>query len=187
MASCLRLDEYANLASADRDAIANWNPQIRHKPPKVLADLFESHVGAIYLFHGWNKAWTWIQLLFEPLAKMATGDFWYFDLRLMPAGYYNSSSESGDMGKLLDFYLFKKDYLIARGQDALDSLPASTLFSFTDSRTLESPNCERLEVAVHLINLWICRICLKLWPEYHRATAKAAHLLSVRVLLRLWR
>ncbi|CAL1709610.1 unnamed protein product [Somion occarium] len=186
LAFCLRFHVQANTDAQDRFSIDEWHPLSNDHPPKVLADLFEAYVGAVFVQHGWSILERWLNKLFTPIVKAATGDFW---LSVSPEQLFGISSktpkikvmapETKSQGKLLAYIEFKRDVLTAQGKLAVSALPPGTKYRF-DQRTLrlQDPDAERVEVAVHLINMWICQIVINFWPEYHTARARAAHMLS---------
>ena len=81
--------------------------------------------------------------------------------------------------RLLDHLDISRMFLKAKGREAIDMLPLNSAFRFDEKGELQPPDCDRVEVAEHLVNMWICQIVAQHWPEYHRAKAKAAHLFSV--------
>ncbi|KAH9942047.1 ribonuclease III domain-containing protein [Amylocystis lapponica] len=181
----LKLHAHAHLSAQDNKIIDSWNPLCPEAPPKVLADLFEAYAGAVYIQHGWQRLSSWLSALLEPIVRRATGDYWLsarpeqiFGIPAHPA-HTLPCPETRSQGTLLDYVVFKRNWLAEQGTNAVRALPRGTRFRFEKKGWLCAPDCERLEVAVHLINMWICRIVIGLWPEYHQATSKAAHILSV--------
>ncbi|KAF8208187.1 ribonuclease III domain-containing protein, partial [Mycena galopus ATCC 62051] len=71
----LHLDKYAVLSCQDAHAIRTWSPRRKGAPPKVLADLFESVVGAYCLERGWPALLSWLEPFFKPLMELSTQDF----------------------------------------------------------------------------------------------------------------
>lgn len=123
--------------------------------------------------------------------KAATGDYW---LSASPQQMFGPPSRPGvhtlhsypetrSQKELLDYVERKRELLRSSGRVAVKVLPEATVFKFDNNGWLEEPDCGRLEVAVHLINMWICDIVVDLWPEYRHATAKAACFLSVSRML----
>ena len=184
LAFYLRLDQHAKLNSQDARELDEWNPQSSHHPPKALADLFESYAGAVYTQYGWKKLEQWLRPLFDPIIKAATKDFWDKDLfndacgRCMASG---RKPEPSVQSKFLDYLEYKRDFLLDKINQAVDTLPASTQFTFATDGLLEEPHCDDIEIAIQLLNMWICKVFITTWPEYHRATSKASHLASVRI------
>ncbi|TCD68666.1 hypothetical protein EIP91_010188 [Steccherinum ochraceum] len=181
----LRFHHHAEFNKPDADQVDEWTPFSSDRPPKVLADLFEAYVGAVYVQHGWVKLQQWLEILFVPIVKAATGDYW---LSITPeqllgtarsSRHKPSAAETRAQGKLLDYVEYKRDVLKPGGHHIINSLPPSTKFRF-DQRTgrLLEPDVDRVEVAVHLINMWVCQVILQQWPEYHAVRAKAAHFFS---------
>ncbi|THH12648.1 hypothetical protein EW146_g7501 [Bondarzewia mesenterica] len=179
LAFYLRLDQHASLDSQDAHELDEWNPQSSRPPPKALADLFEAYAGAVYMQHGRKRLENWLRLLFEPIIKVATRDYWYRD---PPRGgrrpLLRKNIESTAQSKFLDFLEYKRRFLLDKSRQVLDILPTSTQFTFATDGTLEEPHCDEIEIAIQLLNMWICRAIITTWPEYHRATSKASHLAS---------
>ena len=91
--------------------------------------------------------------------------------------------ESKVEGKLLDYIQFKRESLTKAGIEAVSLLPKGRVFGFGEDGRLIDETFGKTELAVHLLHLWICDIVVGLYPEYHFAKAKAAHLLSVSTRL----
>ncbi|TFY79500.1 hypothetical protein EWM64_g4516 [Hericium alpestre] len=174
----LRFHEHATLDEQDFHAFDDWNPQSNIPPPKVLADLFEAYCGAVYLQHGWRKLERWLDVLFRSIIQVATGDFWYSELPRSMRGRAPTSGkleESRFQSKLLDFLEFKRDMITKRGQPIKDALPSDTQIKIADE-SLKELHHDDSEISVQLLNFWICKIIIRIWPEYHEATARATHL-----------
>ena len=152
------------------------------RPPKVLADLFEAVVGAVFLQHGFLTLDNWLRTIFEPILSAATKDYWYSDTRTL-AFYrdHRTSTFSGASSlqqSLVDYICFERDFFKGRLSGTLYTLPKNTIFYFDEHEYLEEPDNERLEVAAHFLNLSICHTIIRIWPQYGYAKAKAAHLCS---------
>ncbi|KAI0080426.1 hypothetical protein K474DRAFT_254773 [Panus rudis PR-1116 ss-1] len=182
----LRLHERAKLDARDLSGLGQWDPSAAESPPKVFGDLFEAYAGAIFIQYGWDKLKDWLQRLFDPIIKAATTDFWFssspekiLGIRKVSLKYKPYTPETKTQAKLLDYVEFKRSVLSSQAQSLLDALPPSIALKF-DSRTgkLQEPDVDKAEVAGHVINMWICQIVVYLWPEYHEARAKAAHMLT---------
>lgn len=151
----------------------------------MLADLFEAYAGAILIQHGWNRLRYWLERVFKPIIKLATADYWFANSGERIFGepvrrrWRNEQLEPRIENKLLDYINFKCGFMESKGRDVVDMLPSKTLFRFDKMGYLQEPDCDRVEVAIHLVNMWVCRIIIQLWPEYHFARAKAAHMLTV--------
>lgn len=183
----LKLHERAVLNPYDRSQVDSYNPLLSTSPPKVCADLFEAYVGAVWTQHGWSRVVRWLKILFDPLIKAATGDFWFspnpsYGIFVQEPLY----DQKGIQQSLLDLLARRDevDFISSFGRKAVDTgLPKSTKFSFLRrSGEMDEPDCERLEIASQLINLWICDISLSLWPQYENSVDKFPHLVSVRYL-----
>jgi len=152
------------------------------RPPKVLADLFEAVVGAVFLQHGFLRLDNWLRTIFEPILNAATKDYWYSTTRTL--AFYRDHRTSTFSGashlqrRLTDYICSKHDFFEDRLSDVLYTLPNDTIFYFDEHEYLEEPDNERLEVATHFLNLCICHTIIRIWPQYGYAKAKAAHLSS---------
>ncbi|KAF9648261.1 hypothetical protein BDM02DRAFT_2318252 [Thelephora ganbajun] len=72
------LDRGADLSPQDREEVEGWDHlQPGARPPKVLADLFEAVVGAVFLQHGSLRLDNWLRTIFGPTLGAATKDCWY--------------------------------------------------------------------------------------------------------------
>lgn len=152
------------------------------RPPKVLADLFEAVVGAVFLQHGFLKLDNWLRTIFEPILNAATRDYWYSATRTL--AFYRDHRTSIFSGtshlqrRLVDYICSERKFFEARLYGVLRTLPKNTIFYFDEHEYLEEPDNERLEVAAHFLNLCICHTIIRIWPEYGYAKAKAARLSS---------
>ncbi|KAJ6588316.1 hypothetical protein B0H19DRAFT_203243 [Mycena capillaripes] len=186
------LDKYAALSPEDTHAVQSWRPRRRRDtPPKVLADLFESFVGAYCLERGWPALLSWLTPFFKPLVEIATEDFMQCHRYTCKAPPYvsnwwrhqDTASISQEVYHLLVQFLdYEQRSLASMGRVALEAVPLSTKFIFSSAGELVN-DCDRVEVAHHLISQWICSVYVSIFPESRRATANAAHLATVRVLL----
>ena len=152
------------------------------RPPKVLADLFEAVVGAVFLQHGFLKLDGWLRTIFEPILNAATEDYCYSATRTL--AFYRDHRTSTFSGasylqrRLIDHICFERRFFEDLLSDVLHTLPKNTIFYFDEHGYLEEPDNERLEVAAHFLNLCICHTIIRIWPQYGYAKAKAAHLAS---------
>ncbi|KAJ7721028.1 hypothetical protein B0H16DRAFT_1335582 [Mycena metata] len=188
----MHLDKHAALSSIDARAIRNWSPRRkRNPPPKVLADLFESFVGAYWLEHGWPALLSWLQPFFKPLVEIATEDFLLSHRNTCKVPLYVSNwwrQRQGDSisqnsyQQLVQFLDRQQRSLTSTGRVAVEAIPLSTKFIYSGDGELVN-DCDRVEVAHHLISQWICSVYINSFPEIRRATSRAAHLASVRVFL----
>jgi len=163
--------------------VDRWNHlKAGTRPPKVLADLFEAVVGAVFLQHGFLRLDNWLRTIFEPILNAATKDYWYSTTRTLP--FYRDHRNSAFSGaphlqrRLIDYICFEHHFFEDRLSDVLYTLPENTIFYFDEHEYLEEPDSERLEVATHFLNLCICHTIIRIWPQYGYARAKAAHLSS---------
>ena len=185
MAYQLGLHEHARLDLLDLFQVQDWKPECCVSPPKPLADLFEAYTGAVYEEKGWNVTFQWLQSLYRPLIAVATEDF-YNSSPSIPAHWHASPmipEDSYCQEMLLDYLNNKGEFFRSSAQEALDALPPSSIFIFASNGTLAN-DCDKVEVADHLIRYWICSIFVHLNPEMQQATAKAAHLVTVRRIFR---
>ncbi|KAH8101763.1 hypothetical protein BXZ70DRAFT_74637 [Cristinia sonorae] len=188
IAYTLRLHTHALVPPSDLQAIEDWNPLEARHPPKCLADLFESYVGAVYVHHGWPRLQQWLDKLFFPIVKAATTDYWFSVSPEQLEGGYNVRNpkhrldfvDPVSQGRLLDYVEFKRESLKTGARIALDRLPKGTKFRFdVGTDRLQEPDGEKVVVAVHLIEMWICQIVIRQWPEYLAARAKAPRFLTL--------
>jgi hypothetical protein len=179
----LELDRDAALSLKDKAAVEKWNhlqPGVR--PPKVLADLFEAIVGAVFLQHGFLVLDNWLRKIFEPILHAATKDYWYSTTRTL--AFYRDHRTSIFSGAsylqrgVVDFICSECDFFEDQLFEMLHTLPKNTIFYFDEHDYLEEPDNERLEVAAHFLNLCICHAIIRIWPRYGYAKAKAAHMAS---------
>lgn len=113
---------------------------------------------------------------FVPIVKAATGDYWL-----------KSSADAifGDPPKHNAFSVKDptQQRLLEELEDVGDLFKTSrqAIIHYLPDRdaTSQEKHVDRGEVAVNLINMWICDIAHEKWPGYHLAEQKAAHLLSV--------
>jgi len=169
----------------DKKRVKDWRPEDDVVPPKALADIFEAYVGAVYEEHGWDIVYGWLQTLYQPLIKIATEDFLAKTLLPIPD---NGSKSIDDMPRELvvyqarvwDYLYFKRSFLTEHGVISVDALPPSTQFLFSPSGELVNDS-DRAEVAINLINFWICKIFMRVFPHLLEATYKGSHLVTVRV------
>lgn len=188
IAHCLHLYRDAKLASVDERAIDKWHPFLACPPPKVLADLFEAHVGAILLDQGRDALYRWLRKLFEPIVKAATGDV--FNNASAERIFGDARPWRPDEVRADDIEELERCLCDSRrrrtvrelGQAALKKLPAEARFRFDRQHQLLAPYSDHTQVANPLINMWVCEIVLEAEPQYHRAVAKTAHMFTVSSL-----
>ena len=177
----LDLHKDAHLDQRDEFDVAEWSPRHTISPPKALADLFESYAGAVYEEHGWERVMDWLKQIFTPLLKPATEDF---DRRSDTGRKFFDSWQSADQElqdyqeRILDYLEFKSKFLTEAAQSTLDALPASTQFIFSKDGSL-GIDADKAELGTHLVNFWICKIFIRVYPHLHQATHKGAHLITV--------
>ena len=177
------LHEEAIFNYHDDNEVKDWDPRHNLAPPKALADLFEAYVGALYEEQGWDTVMTWLTALYKPLVQVATEDFLE---RSGDLGRSFPEAKSTELllaevvvyqARLLDYLNFKRPNLVESGQSALDALPPATQFFFLDGSLMN--DSDRAELATHLINFWICKIFMRVYPQLLQATYKGAHLITV--------
>ncbi|KAJ7178056.1 hypothetical protein C8R46DRAFT_1212775 [Mycena filopes] len=183
----MHLDKYAALSSLDADAIRNWSPRRkRDPPPKVLANLFEAFVGAYWLELGWSALLSWLEPFLNPLVQIATEDFLLCHRNTCHAPFYVSnwwrqqngdSINQGSYQQLVQYLAQQQSSLTSMGRVAVEAIPLSTKLIYASNGELVS-DCDRVEVAHHLISQWICNIYVTTFPEIRNATSRAAHLAS---------
>jgi hypothetical protein len=186
----LDLEQGAALSPQDREVVERWDPlKPGARPPKVLADLFEAIVGAAFLEHGFLRVDNWLRKIFEPILNAATKDYWYSTTRTL--AFYRDHRTSTFSGashiqrRLVDYIYSERKFFEGRLSHIIQARPENTIFYFDEHDYLEAPDDERLEVAAHFLNLCICHTIIRIWPQYGRAKAKAAHLSST--LTGVWR
>lgn len=154
----------------------------------MLADLFEAFVGAYCLERGWAALLLWLEPFFRPLVELATEDFLqsHRDTCWAPLHVSNwwrqrdgGSISQTNYQKLLQFFDRQRHLLASTSSVAVDAIPLSTKFIFSADGELVN-DCDRVEIAHHLISQWICNAYVSIFPENRRATARAAHLATVR-------
>lgn len=179
----LDLERDAALSPQDREEVERWDhlkPGAR--PPKVLADLFEAIVGAVFLDHGFLEVDNWLRKIFEPILSAATKDYWYSTTRTL--AFYRDHRNSTFSGpphvqrRLVGYICSKREFFEDQLSDTIHTLPKNTIFYFDEHDYLEAPDDERLEVATHFLNLCICHTMIRIFRQYGHAKAKAAHLSS---------
>lgn len=152
------------------------------RPPKVLADLFEAVIGAVFLQHGFSRLDNWLRTIFEHILNAATQDYRYSPTRTL--AFYRDHRTSTFSGashlqrRLVDYICLERGFFEDRLSDTLYTLPKNTTFGFDEHEYLEEPDSGRLEVAAHFLNLCICHTIIRIWPQYGYAKAKGAHLSS---------
>ncbi|KAG5652513.1 hypothetical protein H0H81_004785 [Sphagnurus paluster] len=71
----LNLHAHASLSPADAHAIQNWSPASSSStPPKVLADLLEAYIGALYTSSDWGPTYTCLRAVYAPVLAAAARD-----------------------------------------------------------------------------------------------------------------
>lgn len=182
LAFCLHFERHAKFDDEDALEVDAWNPQSSKRAPKALADLFEAYAGAVYMQHGWKRVMHWLSLVFEPIIKVATHDYWYHNLPNYMCGdrFFGDNPMTPRLqDKFLDFLEYKRDFLVEKCSPAMEALASDTRLVFSVKGELEEPHCEEIETAIQLLNFWICDMTWKIWPQYHHATVRAPHLATV--------
>lgn len=183
LAHRLRLHEHASFGPERKLLVAGWSPKGVTVPPKAMADLFESHVGAVYVEKGWQAVVKWLTTVYAPLVPAAEGDFLgrhpgFNDVRL--AREFDGEPEILDFQRrLVDSMTLSALTLIKGAQELSKYTPPSTIFNFDTNAGLANDSGLEL-IGVDVINLWVCKICLELSPDILKATSHASHLMTVR-------
>ncbi|KAJ7151378.1 hypothetical protein C8R43DRAFT_1190980 [Mycena crocata] len=155
LAFWLELDKYAALSWEDADAIQSWSWRRLEAPPKVLADLLESFVGAYWLEHGWMALLSWLEPFFQPLVGLATEDFLRCHRNTLKAPFYVSHWWRHRDGESISHKIYQKLHqyldnqrasLASIGRVAVGAIPLSTKFIFSTAGELVN-DCDRVEVA----------------------------------------
>lgn len=184
----LHLEEFAELDDSEAQKVADWNTQAPWPPPKVLADLFEAHIGAVYEEYGWDFTKDWLSTLLRPLIEKANED--YLKNALAPPRYpyqwtyvtHERLTSPTIEVRFYDFLESRATSLASTAEPTLLLLPKDTKFIFgvygdilIDSGTVE--------IAAHLVKFWVCEICMTLYPHNRDALYRAPHLISSITLL----
>ncbi|KIM41426.1 hypothetical protein M413DRAFT_148495 [Hebeloma cylindrosporum] len=181
LAHRLRLHEQAAFDPEGKESVAGWSPQGVTVPPKAMADLFEAHVGAVYVDKGLDAVVKWFKTLYGPLVPSAEGDF----LGRHPGSYDVCLLQDCDgHPKIQDFQRRLVDSLtlsaltfVEKGGELLRHTPPSTVFTYDDKNGLANDSSLEL-IGLDIINLWVCKLCLKISPNILKATQHAAHLMT---------
>jgi hypothetical protein len=179
------LHKHASFDPEEDESVAGWSPKGDIVPPKAMADLFEAHVGAVYVEKGWQAVLDWFTNLYAPLVPAAEGDFLGRHLGSNPVRItqkFNGPPEILDFqSRLVDALTLSALTLMKKGKELIRHIPSSTIFSFDSKNGLVNDSGLEL-VGIDVINLWVCKICLQLSPGILKATTHAAHLMTVRWL-----
>lgn len=179
-----------------KSAIAKYRLTDIRPPPKAAADLFEAFVGAVFVQFGFDVVKSWLQTIFRPLIEAANQDY---------TSQYGSGSLSVFVPKkpapqlpwgceipettaqlvIGDFIRDNHRWFVEGGEKARAVLPSKESgFRFIfDKGVLLPPSGDRIELGSRLMELWICEICTKEFPEYYLATGKAPGLFTVSYTL----
>lgn len=183
LAHRLRLHEHASFDPEKKELVTGWSPKGVTVPPKAMADLFESHVGAVYVEKGWHAVVKWLTAVYAPLIPAAEGDFLgrhpgLNDVSLVRA-FDGEPQILEFQRRLVDSMTLSALILIKGAQELTRCTPPSTIFNFDKNNGLANNSGLEL-IGVDVINLWVCKICLQISPEILKATNHAAHLMTVR-------
>ncbi|CAA7266207.1 unnamed protein product [Cyclocybe aegerita] len=177
----LGMHEEAIFGHHDEKEVKAWLPTTKVSPPKALADLFEAYVGAVYEEQGWEIVIKWLTAFYKPLIDLATEDFLSRPDPTRPIPDRPSEELPEEIvmyqGKLLDYLEFKRASLVESGQQAINALPSSIQFFFGADGNLMN-DADRAEVANNLINFWICKSFMRVYPQLLQASYKGAHLVT---------
>jgi len=185
MAYQLNLERYAEMDDLEAQKVDDWTPRVPWMPPKVLADLFEAYAGAVYEEYGWNFTAHWLSTLFRPLIEKANEDYLKNPVvvpRYPRKGTYVTHKRLTNVTIQLQFNDFlesRSAKFIATVEPALLALPKGTKFIFEANGDIAT-DCNLVEIAIHLVNFWVCEIFMTLYPQNRDALYRAAHLVSVR-------
>lgn len=183
LAHRLRLHEHASFEPEKKGLVADWSPNGVTVPPKAMADLFESHVGAVYVEKGWQAVVKWLTIVYAPLVPAAESDFLgrhpgLNDVSLVRT-FDGEPKILESQRRLVDSITLSALTLIEGAQKLSRNTPPSTIFKFDENNGLANDSGLEL-IGVDVINLWVCKICLQISPEILKATSHAAHLMTVR-------
>lgn len=180
IAYSLGLHRKAALTASEKADIDAWDPHSPGRPPKVLADLFEAYVGALYHERGMPAVKKWLDRLFDSLDSAASKDL-ASELRTAPETPSGSRTRGGncwvtqeEIELLEDFIWEKRDDLRRRCSGFLDSLPKD--FFIVTNKT---PDSLRLELGDALLKLFIANQIVLQWPWYFHALNGAPHTATV--------
>ena len=115
-------------------------------PSKVLADLFEAVVGAVFLQHGFLTLDNWLRTIFEPVLSAATKDYWYSTTRFLASYRDHRTSTFGGASSLqqslVDYIPSEYNFFEDQLSDVLYTLPKNIIFYFDEHEYLEEPDNE---------------------------------------------
>jgi hypothetical protein len=153
-------------------------------PPKVLADLFEAYAGAVYEENGWEFTKQWLSSIFTPLIGKANNDY-LRNAKLLPRypdkGTYITFERSYSTTIHVKFHEFLESgisKLVVMAEPVLSALPKSIKFVFGTNAEIGA-DCDKVEIATHLVKFWVCEIFMSLYPKTREALFKGPHLASV--------
>ncbi|KAJ3563362.1 hypothetical protein NP233_g8988 [Leucocoprinus birnbaumii] len=159
LAHQLHLQRYAVLDGFESRRAADWDTKAPWKPPKVLADLFEAYVGAVYEEHGWDLTKDWLSTLFRPLIEKANEDY-LRNITVPPRypnkGTYVTHERLASPTIETEFYKFlesRAPKIVSTAEPALLMLPLSTKFIFGANGDIAT-DCDVVEIATHLVKFW---------------------------------
>jgi hypothetical protein len=183
LAHRLRLHEDASFDPEKKKLVTSWSPKGVTVPPKAMADLFESHVGAVYVENGWQAVVKWLTAVYAPLVSAAEGDFLGRHPGLNDVCLFRPFDGEPQVlefqRRLVDSMTLSALILIKGAQELTRYTPPSTIFNFDKNNALANDSGLEL-IGIDVINLWVCKICLQISPEILKATNHAAHLMTVR-------
>ncbi|CAK5263690.1 unnamed protein product [Mycena citricolor] len=184
IAFSLRFDTYAELSPENEHAIDSWALSSKKEaPPKALADLFESFIGAFYMQHGWFSLVEWLRLCFKPLAELATEDYFRLESTTIPAHvatWWRRHGQNVSQPVSRAFYKYlhgNQPQLSHLVETVVDAIPLSTKLIFSKTGELLN-DCDKAEVGYQLMCHWICLVFMNMLPTMACPHLRVSHMAS---------
>ncbi|KZS96559.1 hypothetical protein SISNIDRAFT_547906 [Sistotremastrum niveocremeum HHB9708] len=205
----LSLHTTASFPPPTHALISAYSPTSSQHPPKPLADLFESYIGAIYKIQGLVGVYAWLYKYFdwlevdvwddlnEKLGRDADyggeGERWNDPVFVDNTNYdparhlflpRDKSKESSELDQSwISSFIRHTRHSISSSSSALftrvDLLDLPE-FKFEDGGVLlMEPHSMRLEMGECLLNFWIVDLMMGEWPWYEYSISGAPHLATL--------
>ncbi|KZT33377.1 hypothetical protein SISSUDRAFT_1132585 [Sistotremastrum suecicum HHB10207 ss-3] len=203
----LSLHTTASFPPPTHALISAYSPTSSQHPPKPLADLFESYIGAIYKIQGLVGVYAWLYKYFdwlevdvwddlnEKLGRDADyggeGERWNDPVFVDNTNYdparhlflpRDKSKESSELDQSwISSFIRHTRHSISSSSSALFTrvdLLDYEKFSF-DGVLLREPHSMKLEMGECLLNFWIVDVMMDEWPWYEYSISGAPHLATL--------